>query len=118
MRLVLFGILNGQAADQAPALLTRMSRVPNGEIACANKLRGAPGSDRSAITAEAVPPAVWIVFALCSGDVEFPWRTTAAPPSASAHAMAAPSPRDAPVTSAVRPCSRKESSINGANPAV
>src|SRR5207302_8969043 len=62
-------------------------------------------------TGQARRPVRSIDSQVVSGGREFPWAVTSAPASASATAIAAPKPADAPVTSATLPFSLNESRI-------
>ena len=91
-----------------PALLTRTSMRPNASSAPATSASAAARSARSAVNTSVRRPDVaamrWAVdFAGCS----LLCNATSAPAEASAMATAAPRPREAPVTSATWPSSRK-----------
>ena len=98
----------------AAALFTRMSTgAPNASWAAATIVaRSNDGSDRSAATAVAFPPAARIASTVSSSEPGSGWSPgcdvrpvtqTAAPSAASRSAMALPIPRLPPVTIATRP---------------
>ncbi|CAG9268590.1 hypothetical protein PUN4_560048 [Paraburkholderia unamae] len=90
-----------------PELFTTISRRPNESMAVCTSFAASAGCETSPPTAVALPPASWI----CSTTASAPAlllayvTTTAAPSFASARAIAAPIPFDAPVTSATLPSS-------------
>lgn len=86
------------------ALFTPMSRRPNISTVCCIRVATASASVTSVGTTRAVPGPVWLMSAAtCSSRA---WSraasTTWAPAAARAHAVAAPMPRLAPVTTATR----------------
>ena len=86
-----------------PALLTRMVTVPKAFSAASKARVMAARSVTSASIAIARPPAASIAFFnSLSRSVRRATSATAAPLSASARANCAPSPLEAPVTSATR----------------
>src|SRR6202011_4672020 len=87
------------------ALLTRISMRPKCAAAAETITCTASGSVTSATSATALPPACSIPTATPSASPRFAraLTTTAAPPSASASAIARPMLRPAPVTRATRP---------------
>src|SRR5260370_12022677 len=85
-----------------PALLTMMSIAANDRAF--SKSSWAPEDrERSAWIAVARRPFCWIFLQVSAAGCELPWQITSAPASASPMAIAAPSPVDDPVTSAVLP---------------
>ena len=89
--------------EPTPALFTKMSRCP--ELATAVSMRPwiTPGSQTSATTATALPPAAAIRSVLSFIAVSvLPQRTTWAPAAPRLSAIALPIPLDDPVTTAVR----------------
>ena len=94
-----------------PALLTRMVTVPKAFSAASKARAMAARSVTSASIATARPPAASIsTFAsAASRSARRATSATAAPLSASARANCWPSPLEAPVTSATRPCRSEHS---------
>ncbi len=93
-----------------PALLTRISTVPNAFSASSNARAIAARSITSAVIATAQPPAFSMrAFAASSRSLRRATSATAAPLAASTSANRAPSPLDAPVTIATRPLRLKMS---------
>ncbi len=88
-----------------PALLTRISSWPKCSIVFSINRRGVSLSPRSPVKEKAFRPALVTAAQLASGACVLPWQATFAPASASAIAMAAPNPVDAPVTKAALPSS-------------
>src|SRR5262245_46752367 len=98
-------IVSSACSARTAALLTRMSMRPKREAAAATMVPTASASATSAVTANALPPSRSISRATASASCKFEraLTTIAAPPSASASAMARPILRPAPVTMATRP---------------
>ncbi len=91
-----------------PALLTRMSSLPNSPIAASATAAGAAGSARSARSMSTRRPSPRTCPATCSAS-SWPVRyvkPTSAPSAASRRTISAPIPRLPPVTSATFPASR------------
>ncbi len=97
-------ILCARLASGIPALLTRMSIVPNAASPAATAATRLSASVASICTAKACPPALRICAASASNrSSRRAASTTAAPCAASTCAKRAPRPEEAPVTSATRP---------------
>src|SRR3954465_10213262 len=95
-----------------PALLTRMSTLPNSATVASTSAWQSSGFDTSVRTVIARRPASSTrLFAGGGRSWRRAARTTSAPASARARAKSTPSPDDAPVTIATRPSSRKRSRI-------
>src|SRR5208337_294408 len=86
-----------------PALLTRISIVPKCRTASSTRRAQTAASPTSPTSAIAFAPAASILCCVALGAVPDPCTTTSAPACARAMAMAAPKPRDEPVTRAVLP---------------
>src|SRR6266511_2733328 len=98
-----------------PALLIRMSTWPKRAMASAINRSVSARSARLAVKSSVRRPlACAIAPAVASAACSLACTATSAPASASAIAIAAPSPRDAPVTSATLPSRRKRLSVMAA----
>src|SRR3954452_20468982 len=97
--------------DSMPALLTRRSTTPSSSRVCANARTTSSSLPTSIGTAIARPPLSVIAATISSAAAwSSRWLTaTAAPWAASSSAVARPMPVVAPVTSAIRPSSRRAS---------
>ena len=95
-----------------PCATTRTSSPPSAATACSNPRLSSPRSLRSARTAK--PPSSCAASSACS---ERATTATRAPASANAPAIARPSPRPPPVTSA-RAAARSKWSVTGREPSV
>src|SRR5215510_1835724 len=94
-----------------------MSRRPNADSVLSIRGSAADGSARSATNAAVgLPLDAAIASMVAVGSAVLAWSARLAPAFASDTAIAAPSPREAPVTSATLPSSRNRSVI-GAVPA-
>jgi hypothetical protein len=86
-----------------PALFTRMSRRPSAATVSRTSRSGVAGSAMSPTPSSARRPAPRTRAAVAEPGVWLPCTATSAPASARAKAMAAPMPREAPVTRATLP---------------
>ena len=95
-----------------PALLTRISIAPKCPTVSSTSRAQTSGKPTSPTSATAFAPAASILCCVALGAALEPCTATLAPACASATAMAAPSPRDEPVTRAVLPLRLNLSSID------
>src|SRR3954470_15133149 len=97
--------------DSMPALLTRRSTTPSSSRVCANARTTSSSLPTSIGTAIARPPLSVIAATISSAaGLSSRWlMATAAPWAASSSAVARPMPVVAPVTSPIRPSSRRAS---------
>src|SRR3984885_14408982 len=94
-----------------PALFTKISGEPTADNTASYSRSAPSGWLRSAAKLCDLPPRARIAWLVSSAGRRFPWHATDAPASASATAMAAPSPVAEPVTSASFPSRRNLSRI-------
>src|SRR3984885_7360320 len=94
-----------------PALLTRISMEPNCWTVSSTKRAQTAASPTSPTSAADLTPRAWSFCCVATGAELEPSAATFAPASAKAVAIAAPNPRDEPVTRADLPLRLKLSSI-------
>src|ERR687889_2566543 len=91
-------------SNMIPALLTRMSILPNSSTALSTRSWACSSSVTSHLTATAFPPS-WVTLSTSSSrrSLRRAPATTAAPSATSARTVASPMPLEAPVTTATLP---------------
>src|SRR6185295_9665789 len=96
----------------SPALLTKMSILPNAWSVASTIVAAERLSTRSPWTWMALRPCRRMASQVPAAGRVLPWQATSAPESANARAMAAPMPVAAPVTRATLPSTRNRSLIS------
>src|ERR1700722_19231191 len=94
-----------------PALLTKISMEPNCWTVSSTSRAQTAASQTSPTSAADLTPRAWSFCCVAAGAELEPCATTLAPASAKAMAMAAPNPRDEPVTRADLPLRLNRSRI-------